>query len=229
MEVLLDRGRKLSGDQNLNYVAVEDNVYVIDNHLAAIWCMEQLDTTKTFNLLHIDRHYDLVRYNEEFHATIHETDLNEINIENLTSITTLIDNVQFQVYRWDNYLNLFNEKFPDTIKNTTFITQKEGEFNYAKDYEELEIYDLFAKIFETENKWIFNIDLDYFFTRPEDDLVQMYTDEFIEEFAKWLNREHDKAELIILCLSPECCGGWENAIRVLNIVLSALDIQEMEA
>lgn len=220
MKVLLDKGQNPSYATHLNYVAVEEKTYIIDNHLAAIWCMSQLDTSKKYNLLHIDRHYDLSPYNPKLHSAIHSIDLKNLPIEELTSFKTTNEKAEFQLITWDNYINLFNERFPNTIDKTIFITQKEGDLDYKKNYKELEIYELFAEIFETENKWIFNIDLDYFFTKPEDTTIQMLTDEFIEEFALWLKGEYKNAELIILCLSPECCGGWDKAEKVLNIIKS---------
>lgn len=222
MVELLNKGRNSSYSSDLNYVAVADKTYIIDNHLAAIWCMSKLDTSKKYNLLHIDRHYDLSPYKPEIHLAIHSIDLNNLPIEELTSIKTTINELEIQLVMWDNYINLFNEKFPDTIDETIFITQKKGDFNYKKNYKELEIYDLFAEIFEAENKWIFNIDLDYFFTTSQDTTIQMFTDEFIEEFALWLKGEYKNVELIILCLSPECCGGWDNAERILDIIKSRI-------
>jgi hypothetical protein len=223
MKVLLNKGQNSSHATNLNYVAVSGKTYIIDNHLAAIWCMSQLDVLKRYNFLHIDRHYDLSPYNSERHSKIKSIDLKNLPIDDLTSFRTTVDRKEFQLVTWDNYINLFNEKFPDTIDQTIFITQKKGDFNYKKEYKHLEIYELFTEIFETENKWIFNIDLDYFFTTPVDTTIQMFTDEFIEEFALWLKGEYKNAELIIFCLSPECCGGWDKAQKILDIIKSHIE------
>lgn len=222
MDILLDKGQNHSGYKDLNYVARSEKIYIIDNHLAAIWCMSQIDLSRPLNLLNVDQHYDLVPYRPEHHEAIHNIDFRELPIEELTHYIYIFHGISLPLITWDNYLNLFHEKYPDAIENTTFVTQKVGTFNYQKQYEELEIYELFKKDFHGDHRWIFNIDLDFFFTRIEEDIIQMYSDEFISGFGRWLNEENDNIELIILCLSPECCGGWDEAKHVLNLILSEL-------
>jgi len=222
MNVILDKGQNLSNSTNLNYVAKDDKIYIIDNHLAAIWCFSQLDTSKIFNLLHIDRHYDLVPYDEEKHSIIHSIDFKSIPVDKITSYKTTIRNQAFQLLTWDNYLNLFNQKFPNTIDETIFITQKEDSFHYAKKFKQIEIFELFQRRFDNSHKWIFNIDLDYFFSEHRDNTIQVYSDAYIKEFALWLKGEYANTELIILCLSPECCGGWDNSNRILELIKSNL-------
>src|SRR5260370_30427902 len=61
-EWLVDfRGRKPSAFATDNFLWKHDNVYVMDNHRAALWCwLREIDLRKPHSLFHIDRHYDTV-------------------------------------------------------------------------------------------------------------------------------------------------------------------------
>lgn len=223
MKILLDKGENPSHATDLNYVAIDSDIYIIDNHLAAIWCMAQLDLTTKYNFLHVDRHYDLSKYHKGIHSQVNDIDFTKISVEEISNYKCQTSQQSFQLITWDNYINLFCQKYPGVINYACFVTQKDGDFNYAEsEYSELEIYELFDQIFEGEYKWIFNIDIDFFFTHFGEKTVQMYADEFIKEFARWVNQERKNIALIILCLSPECCGGWDKSKRVLDIIRSRL-------
>ena len=125
-----------------------------------------------------------------------------------------------QLIRWDNYINLFRAAHPDVITYGRLCTQKVGDFEYeTTGFEEIEIYTLFDKIYSKGNKWIFNIDIDFFFTRVDDNLIQLFTNDFIKKFALWLKAEYENMVQLVICLSPECSGGWAKSKRVANILL----------
>src|SRR5688500_9862655 len=117
---LVDKGRNPSGRDKLNLLYKEKNVYIMDNHLAAIWCWYQsLNLTQTYSLLHIDRHYDLgINSIEEGKSLIikDKIDIKRIPIENLTDYKVNIQNItETQLFVWDNYINLFNILNPNVI------------------------------------------------------------------------------------------------------------------
>ncbi len=232
MNILLNNGENKSSCCQLNYVASKDNMYLIDNHLAAIWCMAKLDCSKHYNFLHIDQHYDLVKYDKVKHSEINDVDLQSLDISQLTSFRTMNNGLRDQLITWDNYINLFNQKFPEVLQNSTFVTQKKGNFSYNKDCKQIEFYDIFDHYLDETNHWIFNIDLDCFFTTisidEESKKIQMYSDAFIEEFAEWLNKKNKEGiiEQIIFCLSPECCGGWDNSWRVWKLIAAKLELND---
>ncbi|SDH28913.1 hypothetical protein [Mucilaginibacter gossypii] len=128
-----------------------------------------------------------------------------------------------QILRWDNYINLFLEKTP-VIAFAYFITQKDGDLNFKPEHREIEFYDLFELEINGTDKWIINVDIDYFFTKPDgQNPIRLYSDEFIHAFGRWLSKKEAAAAQITICLSPECCGGWLNAIKVANILGEHLD------
>ena len=53
------KGRNFSGALQQNFLCRSENIYVMDNHRAALWCwLQQVDLTKPHSLIHIDRHND---------------------------------------------------------------------------------------------------------------------------------------------------------------------------
>ena len=56
------KGRNHSGSVEQNFLCRAGNVYVMDNHRAALWCwLQELDLTAPHSLIHIDRHPDALQ------------------------------------------------------------------------------------------------------------------------------------------------------------------------
>lgn len=77
---------------------------------------------------------------------------------------------------------------------------------------------------EHHDKLIVNIDLDYFFTNDSEEYFQLIDDEFITKFFIKVKSgiTNKKITCLTICLSPECCGGWKEAERILNIAKKEL-------
>lgn len=53
------RGRNHSGAFTQNFLWKRQNVYVMDNHRAALWCwLQHIDPKQPYSLFHMDQHYD---------------------------------------------------------------------------------------------------------------------------------------------------------------------------
>lgn len=91
-----------SGNSVLNFLWKDDArpVYVMDNHLGAIWCwLRELAVSDSYSLLHIDRHWDNAS------PEVQVDDLpNEPDLDYLLSLRT--PRTRYQSLRWDNYLAL---------------------------------------------------------------------------------------------------------------------------
>lgn len=225
LEILLNLGERPSLASQLNLYVKEDNLILMDNHRAAFWAWLQLDLTKSYNLIHIDRHYDLSPYFEERHSSIKQfQNLGEISLKEFSELTYMQGiRVTHPIVTWDNYINIFNEVFPNFLSFTYFITEKEGSFLFSNKYKEIELYDLMEMHIENDRKYILNLDLDYFFTKDSyGNPFQKYTDNYINLFADWIVSERDNFEQIIICLSPECCGGWNNSKKIAKLILNKL-------
>ncbi|MCD6556681.1 MAG: hypothetical protein J7K64_05745, partial [Bacteroidales bacterium] len=78
-------------------------------------------------------------------------------------------------------------------------------------------------------EWIVNIDLDYFFQKIDDTDVTLKfisneaIDFFIGKIKTYLS--NDKIKVMTIALSPECCGGWENSLELMNFFAEKLDLK----
>lgn len=223
LETVVNDGRNSSHTCQINLLASRGNIFVFDNHLIAYWCWSQLDLTKRYELLHIDCHYDLCPYHPGDQPLLETNE--KTPVKDLIQITRETSMGPLQILRWDNYINLFLAKYP-IIDFAFFLTQKEGQLNFVPEHQEIEIYDLFQQDLEGKENWLINIDIDYFFTKPDGQrAIQFYTDEFIRAVSRWISEKSNATAQITICLSPECCGGWDNAMHVANLFGEKFDFQ----
>lgn len=220
-----------SNSQHVNFLFQQNNIYIMDNHLAAGWCwVNQLDLNQSYNLFHIDRHYDLLCDDNIIQTIIIDAQLNLKDLS-FSAYCNLLNPTldDYKLFRWDNYIlnlnlvypNLFNEKYFATHENDfkpkDFITY---ESSIIELYDNIEFWIGSKK----NRKWILNLDLDYFFNDLGEDKIQIVSDEYIKEVAKEIKKSLKHIDVLTICLSPECCGGWGNAIRVNKIICEVLEI-----
>lgn len=223
MEILINKGKNSSLSCDLNYFAKSGNIYIMDNHLAAIWCWEKLPRNKRYSLFHIDAHYDLGECPPSY-SLYSETDLSTIPI---TELTNFVDPnyKETPYFQWDNYLHLFNRKYKGVLKEVFFITQRLDNWFELEGvmYEELDIWNIDPKIC-FDNPVILNLDIDYFFEQNSGSHFKLFNEDLVYSFAKWLALNRHKFEQITIALSPECCGGWNHSINMANLILSELNL-----
>lgn len=233
MKVLYNTGNTNSGTYALNRLTKDGKSYVMDNHLAASWCWsQQLDFTKTYHLFHIDRHYDLLRGPLEYWLKRLDTinfDFRTCTIEELLQVRTDTREVNHQLFRFDNYLTLFNTLHPNIFEKSYFATHNDGSRINDMISSDKDIWDLPNNLHywmaNTEEKWVVNLDIDYFFTDGlEDTKYQFLSDAYIDALASALATVWDRIEVFTIALSPEFCGSLENATRVARLITDALNI-----
>lgn len=228
---------KTLGESNsihVNFLYKKDNIYVMDNHLCAAWCwLQEVDTEKKYNFIHIDRHYDLINRPEITKENISDKNINVAKLTfedyiNLEQETEEELNFAVKLFRWDNYIHHINNLFPELFGKRMFITKRAGSKDEFVTYEyEIEefINEFKYWIEDSENGIIINLDLDYFFSNLNSQTVQLYSDETINIVANLLRNELRNIDVLTICLSPECCGGWEKAIKVLKIFEDVLQLE----
>lgn len=217
--------------EKVNILYKENNIYVMDNHLCAAWCwLDSINVSKSYNFIHIDRHYDLLGFPNTIKTEIIDKN---IELENLT-----FDEYQnlkqcrnagekWPVFRWDNYIINLNIVFPKLFKTTYFATQHDGTPKENFIHREVEFLDLFTEMdywIEKDEGWIVNIDIDYFFSRIDEKLIQIYSNDAIGAFAKVIKKCMPNIDVLTIALSPECCGGWEESLRIMEIFSETLEI-----
>lgn len=222
-----------SGVNKLNFLYKENNVYVMDNHLAAGWSwLQELTDKESYNFFHIDQHADMLcdapvnKYlfiKNNPHLSLDE--YTNLEIETGCSVDVR------KVFQWDNYIKQINYLFPNWFIQCYFATHSHVTDNYPEETKRMNIcyqpgpFELYNNIAYWLNnkggKWIFNFDLDYFFN---DNGMQLFTDDYIKATIRDLKQGMEYVAVLTIALSPECCGGWNNAIRIMNFIAEELNL-----
>ncbi len=222
------QGRNHSTAIKLNFLWRQDNIFIMDNHRAALWCwIESLKNEIGLSLFHVDRHFDALFSAQDYKHFPHDS------FENLTIEEYLVrgyDNEFFAVtplFRWDNYLGIFIEKYKDKIENWAFATHGKGSAPHSVSYGAYDPWEFPAALAELKGKWIFNLDLDYFFGRMGNaQMGRLFTDDYIQDWGKALRKSIDDGviKVLTISLSPECADGWDGAERALECLMNGLEI-----
>jgi hypothetical protein len=224
---------KQSGISTLNFLWKDDtqNIYIMDNHLAALWCWLQfLQIEDFYTLVHIDWHWDCAEMNDIDIDKI--SSLNSSNLQDFLNLKSyhpmLLE--KYPIICWDNYIDpLF--KLRPNISNARFTVHQQRcdsrIFNYDFFLEfEMECFfsDLNYNLENEKGKLLINVDLDYFFLSINEDKYQAFSDEFIKVIARQITNKVSENTILTIAWSPECCGGWQQSMRISNILCEILEI-----
>jgi hypothetical protein len=217
--------------ENVNILYKEDNIYVMDNHLCAAWCwLDSINVNQSYNFIHIDRHYDLLGFPNTIQTEVIDKNIELENLtfeeyQNLKQLGSV--GMEWPMFRWDNYIINLQLVFPNLFNTTYFATQHDGTPKEDFIHREVEFLELVSEMdywIEGYSGWIVNLDLDYFFSRFEEELIQIYSDEAIRAFAKVIKKCMPNIDVLTIALSPECCGSWEESLRIMQIFSEILEI-----
>lgn len=247
-----DYHKQQSGFDNLVFLWKTNNVYVMDNHLAAAWCwMQECDADTRYNFMHIDRHNDLGT-NTPFDIYRHIKDNQHLSIDEYTNLswTNEGNGILVKAFKWDNYITqcmyLFPQWFWDVVFSTrTPLGRSEREKLLGEEIHSLSATELLHYIdnnirvdedaeqlneivWRLSSKWIVNLDLDYFFESFDDECFQILTDNYIIALAKRLREVRNRIQVLTIALSPECCGNWRNALHALQVFMETYEEQRFE-
>ncbi|WP_320172344.1 UPF0489 family protein [Maridesulfovibrio sp.] len=220
------QGRNHSTAVKLNFLWKQDNVFIMDNHRAALWCWgEALRTESELSLFHVDRHFDAL-FSQQDYAHFPHDEFEGMGITEYLSAG--YDNDFFAVtplFRWDNYLGLFIAEYQQRITEWAFATHGKGTPPKGIGYAAYEPWEFPHAIGELTGKWIFNLDLDYFFGRMGNGKMgRLFTDEYIHDWGTALaaGLENGTVRTLTVSLSPECAAGWQEAESALEIFMGGL-------
>lgn len=227
------KGRNLSLALEQNFLWSDGNIYIMDNHRAAMWCwLQHTSAGKEYSLFHIDAHYDTRSVqNAPWLSSI--PDLKNLSINQYLDLGTNRnppDN--FPIISWDNYLSLFFEIYHASIKECFIATHEIGDKpdNFKHEHLNPRTFLNCFKSFLSEypsDGWILNLDLDYFFCKEEDgSYLPMFSDQYSNAIFSAIADANASGlvKCLTIALSPECCGGWDNAEQMCSVLTKQLGI-----
>lgn len=226
------KGRQNSGVWDQNFLWRHESVYIMDNHRAALWCwLQHLKNGEKYNLFHIDRHYDTVNIQiSELYSQI--PDLEEIGIDDYLAIKQNTPSGTFPLIRWDNYLKIFLDLYGNQVEECIFATHDDGDKPNWKNWFEKPVWDIPDNLgfwlSQGKNKWILNIDMDYFFFNGhKENPGRMLTDDYAQAIFEVVHKKYQAGTIKVLtiALSPEWCGGWEPAENLCQKLCEIMDLK----
>jgi len=213
---LRNRGR--SGTYNQNFIWNCGDVYVMDNHRAALWCwMQHYNGSDPVSIIHIDRHTDTL--GSQLNVWMKYSDgIEKMTISEYLSCSYKVPNGEFPVFRYDNYLSIFLERYKEKIDKCVFATHLEGDKPNFVGYTQMNSEDLrfgLEKTFaSSRSKWIVNLDVDYFYEDYSENEHRMcFEDQYVDDVFNEVCQLYASGSVcaITVALSPEFCGSWANA------------------
>jgi len=212
-----------SGTYEENFLFKKGKIYIMDNHKSAAWCwIQEIDPKLTYNLFHIDRHYDLL--NNLNPQTVNDLRSQLVNSDYAMYSGARIIDESLPIVRFDNYILLYQYLFPKSIDKQYYATHDDGTvpediITYRPEIIDLPRQNISYWMKQGNDNWILNLDLDYFFSDDaKSQPFQFLTDEYINKMCQDIIRSIDKIQVITIALSPDFCGGWKNAKRILEVM-----------
>lgn len=228
-------GRNESDVWNLNFLWKKDNIYIMDNHLAALWCwLQEINLSDKYKLLHIDRHYDAANDAGNMPSVMLES-LFDVTLDQYLSLSyrSSCTGEKYPLFRYDDYMWPLFTGDGSPVSWFIFATHNDGKQPDFAEYDKIDPWDLLDlgwRFKDLQQKWIVNIDLDYFFhdffrqNKAKD--ICLFSDHYIERVFSSIRYHHRQGRIAVLtiALSPEFCGGWNNAEQLCATVCKIIDV-----
>lgn len=218
------RGRNPSSYFEQNFLWRSKNIYVMDNHRAALWCwLQHVDVRRPHSIFHVDRHFDTLPWKLWDQLPASWTITIEEYLNHPLDDGLCLGEVPY--FRFDNYLSIHLDQFGSSVTGFECATHLDGA-RPDHQFNEVSPWELPFSILDTQKSpWIMNIDLDYFFCDAADDNIQRFmSDDYIQSIFKSIRAKIDSGDIVVttIALSPEFCGGWEASENVLSVAMNAL-------
>lgn len=229
------KGRHWSGPTEQNFLWKQGNVYIMDNHRAAMWCwLRELGPRQKVNIFHIDEHYDsLYSQFDKWLGALPE-DLASLSITEYLEQAYKTEVGDFlPIVRWDNYLSLFLDIYKSQVAALHCATHGVGDrprwtgmLPSASDRLPKNIETILEE--REGHGWIVNVDLDYFFCEQGGGRKLMFSDGYVETIFRVIRQcyEQGKVTCLTLCLTPDehYTGGWAQAEALCDRICRILGI-----
>jgi hypothetical protein len=211
---------------NVSFLWRHENFYIMDNHLAAVWCwIQHRCSLETHSVLHIDAHFDTnVATQSIAVASANLRSLRTLSFAEYQALHIDSSDGPTQVFRWDNYLTIYQKLVSSLINEWIFSTHNLGippNFK-VKNVPPVELLGFLCQLPAKGKNWILNLDLDFFRSSGGDRFPAQQRRAVFEKIRD-LN-ETSKSSVVTIALSPECCGSWESAEELCYEACSVFDL-----
>lgn len=226
------KGRHHSLATIQNFLWQSGNVYIMDNHRAAMWCwLQEVASDENVLLLHIDEHFDAL-YSRMKQWRRHMPELRGLSIEQYLALTYPAETFTLPLIQWDNYLSLFLEGYGQQVCRAVFITHNAGDkprFDGALHPRPEEVPGNIGFYLDHPERAIVNVDLDYFFCNDDQGQRRlMFSDDYISAVFRSIRTHMNAGRVacLTLCLTPDegYTGGWAQAEALCARVCAILGI-----
>ncbi len=212
-----------------NFLWNSGSIYIMDNHRAALWCWFQyLQKNRKYNLYHIDAHYDCLSSRiDEWRKYL--PNMWNSNIHDYLNLKYETLEGSVPIFRFDNYLSLFIDKYDSMINQYKFATHDLGDKPKTSKVTNITIAKLVADLELLKNvngEWIVNLDFDYFLT-DEKKISKIYkSDQYINNIFRILANHYNQGKIKVLsiALSPDYSQGWKKAEKLGDMFSEVFDI-----
>ncbi len=220
-------GQSLGGNLNFLWKDPKYKVYIMDNHLAALWCwLDSLQLDDDYSLLHIDQHWDLAEMNEGEIEILKKENLKDIN--HFTSLRCGVRE-DLALVGWHNYITPLPHLRPNLKKAflAAEANQNPPTFNDRR-FELITIESFFSNLNERisnlpAGKILFNIDFDFFLQRMNYRVIRAYPDSYLDNLTEAIKPILDDV-ILTIAWSPEMCGGYKPVADVCKTFCEVLSI-----
>jgi len=232
------KGKNESQVSDINFLWRKEKVFIMDNHLAAAWCWAQcIDVNQSHTLLHLDAHYDAADLWDEEEDALPKS-IKSLSIDDYLALTYdgSSSDSPSKLFRWDNFITSFVLVYPNAIAKFIWTTHDEGDKPKWTNVCHVHVDDPYK--FLKELVWnlsspnsILDIDIDYFFgfieRGDQGTCCSIFADNFLREIGYSIKAclEKDTLKAVTIALSPECCGGWENAKHLCEVMCEAIGLE----
>lgn len=227
------QGRHHSGATTQNFLWRHGNVYIMDNHRAALWCwLQEVGAEESIGILHIDEHFDTL-YSRIDEWLEHLPELRGLTIDQYLALEYFPERLAVPLVRWDNYLSIYLERYADQVTRSVFATHGEGDNPRVNEAIHIDPRTLPSNLLyhlrDAPERWIINVDLDYFFCNDESGRRRlMFSPDYIASVFQAIRAHQDagKVACLTLCLTPdeEYTGGWASAEALCNTACEIIGV-----
>lgn len=241
---LVERGA--SEAQRLNFLWQADGrpVYVMDNHLGALWCwLRELAPDEPYRLVHIDEHLDGATLGEAGPAELASLDgvsLDEHTAVRATAHPMFSDAKKPPLVRWDNYIEPLFRLRPRLTRAAMVAwgggqhLDTSGLLSFPVDeWKPLQLLERPGCVMSRDDdcRILLNIDVDFFFAAVggegrarRDRDVPWLSSKALAILLDALADLLEPRDIVTIALSPETSGGWAPAEKMGRAIARGLRV-----